>query len=1079
VRPYCVSCSRTIDDPDATRCPHCDASRPDTGFPRDARIGEEVAGKQYRVLRRIGAGGFGVVYEVETAVGGLRRALKLLARHLAADPDIRERFVNEALVLEQVHHPNVARCYAAGFLEEENDLYLLFELIDGVQLDALLQRRSDGTAEPLMPMRAVRLARQIAAALEAAHKNEVLHRDLKPDNILVIDAGSPREQVKVIDFGIAKLMDEGSAYTQTVVGTPEYMAPEQFTPGSTLDPRTDLWQLGATLFVMLTGRPPYARQLAGGMAGIIAEQRKRPDLGPRPSEVDASLGSSKALDLLVGRLLATDPGRRPASASEVCEELARIEHTLSPNASTNPSEALLGALCAMPSSSGWLALHSHLAERAGAEPELVAMADRMLASWPDELRVAPNGLWEACKNGELHPLWPIVRALDLAGRGLTDEEVQGLAQNPALATITWLDLSNNEIGNAGAQTLASSPHLGDLRHLDLGRNQISSQGVVRLANGSALRSLRSLRLHDNGIGARGIAALSTGTLTLEELELSGNDIGANGASALATGTALREITVLGLAENRIGPDGAAALAVSDQLRRLRVLDLRHNAIGPSGAAALALSQNVRHLRTLRLGRNALGRDGLQLLLASATFDDLEALDLSSNDLGASSAMLLAGSPLVRKLRELDLSDNRLGDAGIAALLGSANLAGLRVLGLGHNGLGAQGAALLADAPPQLESLTLSHNPLGPDGAKAIADALARLRLTRLELCGCGLDGAALALILDAGRLVMLDGSRNRLGVAGAEAVAASSGLRSLEELHLCRTELGPEGVTALAGAPRLSALRSLDLSSNDLGDRGVTALIAAAPLLSRLERLVLQDDQLGPDAAEILAASPLAGHLGELDLGHNQLGDSGAEALAAGPSWHALRVLGLSGNEIGLAGAAALRTASSMGTLQTIDLSHNALTRLVDMHSLGEDRIATMEASFAQISALGSDFAERFYEELFARYPTVKPLFARTPMARQHGHLMSALTLVVENLRRPDSVETVLEELGQRHGGYGVVPTYYYAVTSTLLDTIRDVLGESFTPELQRAWTEGLDAVASVMMRARHEPTPTRPENPA
>jgi serine/threonine protein kinase/Ran GTPase-activating protein (RanGAP) involved in mRNA processing and transport/hemoglobin-like flavoprotein len=1048
---HCTSCSAPLHD-DADRCDRCGAA----AF--EEIVGRIVVGGQYRVTRRLGSGGYGTVYEVETVVGGLRRAMKVLSRQWVDDVDTQERFVNEALVLEQINHPHVARCYAAGTLDD-GQLYLLLELVDGVQLSTMT------ASEPLEPSRAVRLAKQIAAGLEAAHGANVLHRDLKPENILVHEPGTPREHVKVIDFGIAKLVERGSTSTRTVVGTPDFMAPEQFQPGTPLDFRVDLWSLGALLFTLLTGRTPY-RSETGGVAAIIAQQQQRVGLGPAPSEVLPALRSHRGLDQLVSRLLATRPADRPGSAAEVCEELGRLEHSLAYGSARGGSEALLGALCATPSESSWLALHGYLASQSDRRDELVKSAERLLASWPSELRRAPLTSWEASKRGQLHPLWSLVRTLDISARGLDDDEVARIAQNPALATITKLDLSHNEIGNAGVEALARSPYLRQLEHLDLSHNRVSSSGLDALARGQAMRELRTLRMAHNGIGARGAEALAASPLRLHEIDLSGNDLGAQGAAAIADAASFAGLVALRLSANRIGPDGIAALAVSKHLSRLRVLEVDHNGLGPSGAAAIALSANFRQLRTLRIARNGLGREGLQLLLSSTSLDDLQALDVAGNGVGASGAMLLASTPFVRRLQHLDVGDAALGDAGLAALLGSPHLGGLRSIGLAQNDITVSGATLLASAPPQLEELDLSLNPLGDAAADAIAEALTRLRITRLRVSGSGLGAQGVAGLLRAGRLEEIDASRNALGSEGVDALVRTPGAASLRALDLSQCALGRDGLRALATANELTMLRALDLSSNDVGDVGVTLLVAGAPKLARLESLALADDGLGPDAAEALAASSLALHLRALRLAHNQLGDRGAEALARGPSWHALRVLDVKDNGITLAGAAAIWGSASMSMVERIELSSNVLASDLDVHSLSIDKVDRMEASFAKISALGADFAERFYDELFARNPRVRPLFARVSMSIQYQHLMNALTMVIDNLRDPDRIERTLVELGDRHLRYQVVPTHYYAMVSTLLDCIRDALGDTWDDELQSAWTEGLQAVTNVMMRS-------------
>ncbi len=1034
----------------------------------DPRIGQRVAGDQYRVLGRLGAGGFGVVYEVETAVGGLRRALKVLAARWITDERIRKGFVREAQVLEQVNHPNVARCYAAGHLGDDGELYLLLELIRGEGLRSLLTD-SDGAMKPLEPRRAVRLAKQIASALDAAHRAGVLHRDLKPDNVLVVAAGTPAEQVKVVDFGIAKILDEGVASTGTVAGTPQYMAPEQFEPGVQLDARVDLYALGAVLFTLLTGRPPIEGSSVGA---VIAQLGKGRELGPRPSEKRPELADHPALDLFVARLLAGDPKQRPASAIDVVDELARLEHGLNRDSGQGGAHGLLGALCATPSESAWLALQGYLGTQSDDET-LVRDAERLLDGWPSELRRATCALWESSKRGTPHRLWPIVRSLDLSARCIDDAELERIAENPALAWVTELDLSHNEITNAGLRAFARSPHIAALRSLRLCGNRISSGGLERLVGEGACPQLTHLSLGRNGIGTRGAEALAKGALALTSLDLSDNDLGPEAAAALAGSEALGRLTTLALGGNRLGPDGAAALAVSSSLRSLECLDLTRNSIGPSGAAALALSEALRGVRRLVLAGNALGREGLKLLLSARTFERLEELDLAGNDLGPAGAMVLAGAPSVRRLWRLRLANDGLGDAGVAALLGSANLSGLRTLDIAQNDLSASAVSLIGDAPPQLEHLDLSRNPLGAAGATSLAESLRRLRIRHLAVSGCNLDGRALAELLHAAtRLESLDAADNPIGTDGARLIAQVATTAQLEHLDLSRCGLGRAGLASLLDG--VGSLRRLALSSNRLGDEGASLLVAYAPRLPRLERLELDDDDLGPEAAAALAASAFARHLGSLSLAHNPLRDAGAEALGAGAGWHALTSLCLSHCEIGSAGVASLANAASLGFVQHLDLSHNILAGGADMHSLAEHHVALMEESFGRVAAQGSDFAERFYEELFARYPAVAPLFAQTDMAKQQRHLLQSLVLTIDSLRNPELVEKNLRALGQRHQGYGVVPTHYFAVTSTLLDVLREISGDGWTPELEAAWSEGLRAVSETMMAIGHATGPTR-----
>jgi hemoglobin-like flavoprotein/Ran GTPase-activating protein (RanGAP) involved in mRNA processing and transport/tRNA A-37 threonylcarbamoyl transferase component Bud32 len=1064
---YCHLCSATLRDEQAADCPDCSARRPSAGWPVDHRLGATLVGQQYRVLRRLGSGGFGTVYLVETVVGGLKRALKVLHPQLAADMATRERFVNEALVLEQMNHPNITRCYAVGTLDGSDELYLLLEYINGAPLAALLAEaaREDRTLDPL---RAVRLAKQIASGLVLVHHNRVLHRDLTPQNVLIVGAGAVDEQVKLVDFGIADALDPETVTARAALGTPAYMAPEQLQGDQRLDRRTDLWQLGALLYQMLTGARPVEAKTPS-LASLLAEHRQYREAGPSPGLRVPALAAHPSLDGLVSRLLAANPECRPRSAADVCEELARIEHTLAPGDRVDGALALLEALCARPSEEAWWAVCRYLLSQD--EPARLAhAAERLLAEWPDAVRRAPLTWWEKVKRGEEHALWPLARRLDLSGLGLDDDAVTALAGNPALSSLTVLALRDNQVGPAGAAALAASPHLTGLRHLDLTDNRIGSAGAHALAASAALRLVR-LDVAGNGLGPRGAEVLAHGHMRPRELDLSANEIGPAGAAAIAGGSALTRLERLILADNAIGSDGISAIAVSRTLTHLVELDVSHNAIGTAGAAALALAPNMGRLVRLSLARNTIGLEGLELLVASNRLPALEELDLASNDIGAQGAMSLASSPFARRLKALNVADNSLGDAGLAALLGAPYLTRLRTLGLAQNGITAAGVTLLGGAPPELVAIDLSANPLGAAGAGALAAVLPRLRLTALQLSDCELapEGAGAIVRATPDSLGELSLAGNGLGPAGAATLAAAGGRLTLRRLDVSRNDLEPQGLAALLGWPALRGLEALVADANRLGDGAGVAIATGTVSLTALHTLRLRDNQLGATAVQALSASALPARLRTLDLALNQLGDEGASVIGRAAAWQALGELNLERNGIGLAAAVTVLSSPGLPLLYRASFARNALSGLVDLHSLSRRKIQLLESSFAHLASNGTALAEGFYQRLFARYPSIKPLFAHTSMRRQHHHMMAALTMVIDHLRAPDEAAAQLRALGERHVGYHVYPSHYQAATSVLVEAIRDTMGGLWTEDLEAAWHDGLEAVATAMIEAQQE----------
>jgi len=1036
------------------------------GPAHDPLVGTLVGGGQYRVLKRLGQGGFGTVYLVETIVGGLRRALKVLHPELAADGEARRRFVNEAVVLEQLNHPHIARCFAAGTLGEGGAPYLLLEYVDGVPL-AELVRAPGGTPQPLPPSRALNLARQIAAGLVAVHGRRLLHRDLTTRNVLVERPGQPDEHVRLVDFGIAGVLDGRTHTAAAAIGTPAFMAPEQFDRGIELDARADLWQLGALLFVMLTGRMPYG-SADGSLAGLIAAHRAHVTAGPAPSASEPALAAWPEVSAFVQRLLATERSERPDSALEACEELARLQHLLHPGSSTDSALAMLDALCAHPSDDGWWAVVRFLDGHAEAG-RLAAAAVPRLRHWPDALRRAPLGWWDGARRDHPPAAWCLVRTLDLSGRGLDDRVVGLIAGCRALAGLTALDLSHNLIGPEGAAALAASPALASLGTLDLTGNRLGSAGAAHLARAGGLPALRELRLADNGIGPAGAEALAAGTLRLVALDLAGNQLGPVGASAIAGSLALSGLQSLDLRDNALGPDGVTAVAVSRTLTELRDLDVGGNDVGAAGAAALALAGNFGDLARLGLSRNRLGVDGLEMLAGAPRFAALVDLDLGSNGLGPRGMLVLAAAPLVRRLRHLDVSDNDLGDAGLAAMVGAPYLSALRTAVLGHNGITATGLALLSGAPAELERLDLSGNPLGDEGAGVLVHLLRRLHVRTLSLADCGLGPGGLSHELAAmpAGVTHLALSGNAVDGRGVVEFAAATTAARPHTIEVARMALGADGLAALARSPIGQGLRRL-VADGALAGAEPASVAAALAALPALRALRLREADAGDDLLVALGRSPVAARLEDLDVSFNPIGDVGLASIAEG-GWPALRRLRLDRTRVSVAAAASIWASPRLPALHHASCAHAALEGAVDLHSLGRQKVALLERSVAWLAPRLPDVAAAFYQRLFSRYPSVKPLFARTSMRRQQQHLATALTMVIDHLRAPDAAGAQLRALGARHVGYGACPSHYPAVCGVLLDVLREHAGDQWSDALDDAWFDGLAAVAAAMEEGAHD----------
>lgn len=256
---------------------------------------ETIAGGRYRVERVLGAGAMAKVLLAHDAELGREVAVKLLDEGLAADPSFRARFAREARVAAGLSHPNVVTVFDVG--EADGRPFIVMELVSGRTLEERLRREGALSATDVLA-----IARQVCAGLEHAHANGLVHRDLKPGNLIERDDGT----VKIADFGIARAV-EGTELTEagTVVGTAAYLAPEQAEAG-TVTPATDLFALGAVLYELLTARQPWK-------VDSLAELAARRDTPP--PELPAS--TPPGLRAAIERCLLPDPEDRPASAAEV------------------------------------------------------------------------------------------------------------------------------------------------------------------------------------------------------------------------------------------------------------------------------------------------------------------------------------------------------------------------------------------------------------------------------------------------------------------------------------------------------------------------------------------------------------------------------------------------------------------------------------------------------------------------------------------------------------------------------------------------------------------------------------------
>jgi eukaryotic-like serine/threonine-protein kinase len=280
-------------------------------------VGRVFLGR-YQVISLLGEGGMGKVFLARQLDLDRQVVVKVMHDHVAADPKFCERFQRETLTMAKFQHSYAVTLYDAS-LNDPQGPCIVMEYIRGTPLDQLMEKNGGR----LSPARAGRLLGQLCEVLQAAHKAGIIHRDLKPANLMVIDADTPYEKIKVMDFGLAKLLDSPSykQVSQTgidfAVGTPAYICPEQVR-GEPMDHRGDIYSVGVLIYEMLTGRTPFSGN--SSMDILLAHATETP---PSFADVGAANIVPPAVEKVVQGCLAKDPAHRPASARDLAESYER------------------------------------------------------------------------------------------------------------------------------------------------------------------------------------------------------------------------------------------------------------------------------------------------------------------------------------------------------------------------------------------------------------------------------------------------------------------------------------------------------------------------------------------------------------------------------------------------------------------------------------------------------------------------------------------------------------------------------------------------------------------------------------
>jgi WD40 repeat protein/serine/threonine protein kinase len=712
----------------------------------------------YRVLQVLGTGGMGVVFRAEDPQLARPAALKAMLPSLAASASARQRFLREARSAAAIKHDHIVTIYQVG--EDRGVPFLAMEFLEGEPLDVRLER-----VGKLPVADVLRIGREMALGLSAAHKRGLIHRDIKPANVWLETSpgergvSTPWCRVKILDFGLARTAGDAGQLTQpgAIVGTPAYMAPEQ-AQGTGVDARCDLFSLGCVLYRMATGQVPFKGTDMISTLMAVATEDPRP-----PHELDPEL--PPALSELIEHLLAKEPAGRPPSAQAVAESLERIARergprsargaTVSPSPAAKPGNrkkwwigaaataavlvtSLLllwaGGVIKIKTADGTIVL-----DNLGPDAEVLVDGERAVVTWGDgdkqaEIRVKPGTHEVEVKKG----------GLVIAGRKLTVKE-----GGREVFTVQHL--------SGGEGSVAKSPPERSPVPPDTERG--AAQWVLSLGG--------SVSVHVRGadVEVRAGGKLPTEAFELRRIDLSSNVLGGNPVVN-------RALTA---------DDGLAHLAGLTNLVRL---DLHNTAVTDTGLAHL---EGLTNLREIYL------------------FGCPEVSDLGVAHLKA-----------LTNLRALDLNSTRVTDAGLEHLKGLTNLTVLNLMSTRISGAGLVHLKGLA----KLEVLFLASSQVEDTGL-AHLEGLINLKHLGLELTHVTNAGLEYLKGLANLSVLALDGTK-----ASDPGLMHLRGLTNLTALELRRTRVTDAGLEHLRG---LSKLRDVYLQDTKVTAEGIAALKKAIP----------------------------------------------------------------------------------------------------------------------------------------------------------------------------------------------------------------------------------------------------------
>lgn len=429
-----------------------------------------VFGRRYRVTEKIGSGGMADVYKAVDDVLGRTVAVKVLHPRYASEPDFVARFRQEAQAAANLSHPNIVNMYDWG--REGETYYIVMEYVAGTDLKTLISRG------PLDPIKAAEYAAQVCSALAVAHGYDVIHRDIKPHNIVL----TPDGQIKVMDFGIARAGNTTMTQTNSVLGTAQYISPEQ-AQGKPLTPASDLYSLGVTLYEMATGRLPFDAETP--VATALAQVNDEP-IPPR--QIRGSI--PPALEAVILRAMRKNPAERYSSAAEMRDDLKRV-------ASGQPA---VGGAYGGPAAGDHTSVLPPIEQSASARPATVPQIR------PIPKRRTSPWLWVGFVAVLLLAAAGVAAALGMfGGGGVTVPALSGLTEEQAKTALEAEGLTLGEITTENSDTvelgliISQDPQAGEKVEKGAAVNIVVSAGIAQVTvpdltnmpEATAIEALRS------------------------------------------------------------------------------------------------------------------------------------------------------------------------------------------------------------------------------------------------------------------------------------------------------------------------------------------------------------------------------------------------------------------------------------------------------------------------------------------------------------------------------------------------------------------------------------------------------------